>query len=175
MLKDKPEFWSSAIDQSGRLNGAFCGTIMMQQLNPGRVHVAPQGKERDVDEGDADTFEPLRALGCKEVNARNVEPATNPMGSLAEYVQGVTSLAAKYPKSRLCIFLGIGHSGISGGHIIGAMPSADGSVLLMDADAGEFCFPEASSLAKWMRKDLASLYRRMKYDKWFAVAYSKDK
>jgi hypothetical protein len=174
MLKDTPAFWSSALDQRGRPNGAFFGTIMVQQLNPGRVHVAPQGEARDADEGDADMFEPMRAQGCVTIGDEIEMASTEPVQGLAKYMKNAASVVAKHNKTQFCIFLGIGRRGVSGGHTIGAMPTAAGDVRLLDPNVGEFRFPDTDTLSDWMTKDLARLYRNGKYDKWFVHVFGKS-
>jgi hypothetical protein len=160
VVKEEPKFWSGLFDRTGGVNAAFIGTIMVQMLLPGRVNVAPQGKARDAGEGDAGDLQPLLADGFSLTMNNHNNPTTgeNAAGAAAEVMTTITPAVAKHPHFKFCVLLMLHRTNGTGGHAIGAVPKANGSILLMDPNLGEFRFPSAQTLAEWMTKDLAPFY-----------------
>ena len=160
VVKAQPKFWSGVFSETGELNSAFFGTIMTQMLNPGRVNVAAQGEARLAGEDDANLFQPLLSAGFNLTMNNNGSPLTGKNATIAaaEFLAVIVPSAAKHSNFNFCVMLGLKRASSNRGHMVGAMPNADGTILLMDPNLGEFRFPNVDTLDDWMTKDLAPFY-----------------
>ncbi|MGH2448620.1 MAG: YopT-type cysteine protease domain-containing protein, partial [Chloroflexota bacterium] len=177
-VKAEPKFWSGAFDKAGCLNGAFFGTIMVQQINPGRITVNATGKERDPGEMDASDVAPLFAKGFRCIRHNFGDPVVgrDAIKVSADFMEELAPIAAESRLARLCVLLGLKRANGPGGHAIGAMPNGDGSVLLMDPNIGEFRFPGVGTLVKWMKEDLTSYYDHYaRFDKMYFCLLARKK
>jgi hypothetical protein len=158
LRKREPRFWSALLDRTGEVNSTFIATIMMQQINPGRLKVNEQGVPRDDGETDASIFDYLRASGIKQTK-RNVQIGRNATEAAAEVFEHFSVQATMLPSYRLGIYMALKVDGTQRSHALAALFEADGSVRLMDPNLGDFWFPDGDAIANWLRRCVTRLYR----------------
>jgi hypothetical protein len=158
VVKAQPKFWSGVFEADGRVNAAFFGTIMVQELSPGRINVQAQGHQADAPEADAGKHSRLVAAGFQHTKPQEItgqNAVTIAAGVLDGFLEEIRS---NLNNKRYCLQMNLKKIDGGSGHVIGAVPMSSGDILLMDPNLGEFSFADGDKLVTWMTKDLANFY-----------------